>query len=234
MQTDTIKGMLGALALVLGLTLDTAAHANQGQSWEFEVLLNDRKIGYHSFDLETLDGRQVLQTAADFKVRFLFINAFRYQHRNTEIWSDNCLESIDAVTDYNGDDLFVRGEKDGGDFTVASTNQREALDGCVRTFAYWNPAILDEQRLLNSQTGEYEEVSVTLEGPDSVEVGDETVAAVRYTLESPAGDIKLWYARDDLRWLALEAPAEGGRTIRYRPLSVPEGLPEPLLLASNR
>lgn len=234
MHSNIIKGMLVVLALTLGLAPVTAAHANQDQSWEFEVLLNDRKIGYHSFDLETLDGRQVLRTAADFKVRFLFINAFRYQHRNTEIWSDNCLESIDAVTDYNGDDLFVRGTREDDDFRVASTNQSEALDGCIRTFAYWNPAILNEQRLLNSQTGEYEEVSVTLDGADRVEVGNETVAAVRYKLESPAGDIKLWYSRDDLRWLALEAPAEGGRTIRYRPLSVPERSPEPQLLASNR
>ena len=48
------------------------------------------------------------------------------------------------------------------------------------------------------------------------------VEAVRYRLNAKAGAITLWYSNDESRrWLALEAPAKGGRKIRYVPVQVP-------------
>ena len=54
----------------------------------------------------------------------------------------------------------------------------------------------------------------------TVDVDGTPVEALRYTLSTERGDIRLWYSRDGL-WLALEAPAKGGRTLRYRALQVP-------------
>jgi hypothetical protein len=92
----------------------------------------------------------------------------------------------------------------------------------VQTFAYWNPEVLESQQLLNSQTGVYEDVTVTLEGPDQVSVGGNPVDALRYRLSAQAGDIKLWYSSEGKTWLGLEAPAKGGRKIRYQAVVVPD------------
>jgi hypothetical protein len=59
------------------------------------------------------------------------------------------------------------------------------------------------------------------------------IDALRYSLETPGGEIKLWYASEDRRWLALEAPARGERKIRYVPRQVPPRPPQGVLLASN-
>ena len=92
---------------------------------------------------------------------------------------------------------------------------------CVRTFAYWNPAILDAERLLNSQTGEFAEVTVRSNGPQTLDIGPHRVAAEKYTIESGEGPIRLWYAPGGQHWLALEADLESGRTLRYVPLVLP-------------
>ena len=76
--------------------------------------------------------------------------------------------------------------------------------------------------MLNSQTGDYEHVSVTLEGPDQISVAGQLVDALRYPLSAQAGDIKLWYSTIDKTWLGLEAPAKGGRKIIYKAVAVPE------------
>ena len=89
------------------------------------------------------------------------------------------------------------------------------------TFAYWNPAFLTENKLLNSQTGEYEDVTITRVGEESIQVNDETLAAVKYLIDLKAGPITLWYGARDFRWLALESVAAGGRTLRYDPLMIP-------------
>lgn len=56
------------------------------QEWNFKVYLDDSEIGYHSFRLiEGQDQRQ-LESQADFRVKFLFVTAYRYQHENVETW----------------------------------------------------------------------------------------------------------------------------------------------------
>lgn len=224
-----------ALVIVASGTLQSpsAAAASDADTWRFEVLLDNKQIGYHEFRVADSGARQVLETEARFDVKFLFITAFRYRHRNTEIWDDGCLLSIDAATDNNGDRLAVNGEQLGDTFRVSRDSGDATLGRCVRTFAYWNPEILDAERLLNSQTGEYEAVSVTREGEDEVLVAGRPVDAIRYRLEAEAGDITLWYSDDAAkRWLQLEAPARGGRTLRYRPLRVPAA-PQDELTASR-
>jgi hypothetical protein len=81
------------------------------------------------------------------------------------------------------------------------------------SFAYWDPRILRATRLLNSQTGELLPVSVAERGTERVNVAGRNVAATRHRLSAPNLQIDLWYA--DGRWVALEAPTPGGRTLRY-------------------
>ncbi len=211
------------VGLVLAATTALAAlpAAAADRNWEFEVSLDDRKIGYHTFVLSEEGDRRVLETEAAFDVKLLFVTAFRYRHSNVEVWDDGCLESINARTDSNGKTFEVRGTRKAQRLTVMRSNGDDELEECVRTFAYWNPAVLGAERLLNSQTGEYESVSVVAEGDDSVEFDGVPVPAKRFRLSTKGGDIKLWYSADMSCWLALEAPAKGGRTIRYRPLRLP-------------
>ena len=190
--------------------------------WQFEVLLNDKPIGFHSFSLTGDGERQTLTTEAQFDVKFLFINAFRYRHDNTEIWGNGCLDSINATTDSNGDCLSVRGQRLEDSFRLEGQPAEPLPGECIQTFAYWNPDILDSSRLLNSQTGELEDVTVIQENLDAVDINGKTVEAIRYRLLAKSGAITLWYSNDESRrWLALEAPAKGGRTLRYIPVRIP-------------
>ncbi len=223
---------LALLVMLLGASAAAPAAAST-LDWRFQVSLDGKDIGFHEFTVRDEGERRVLETRAEFDVKFLFINAFSYRHRNTEIWRDGCVTRIDAETNSNGDRLIVRGEREEGGFSVVDNDGEETLPACVQTFAYWNPDVLDAGRLLNSQTGEYEDVNVTLEGEDTIDVDGEPVEALRYRLEARGGDIRLWYSAGDRIWLALEAPAKGGRTIRYRPLAVPAA-PGDVLLAENR
>jgi hypothetical protein len=215
---------LGGLLLALAAFLAAQTAMASDRSWEFEVSLDNRKIGYHTFDLSEDGDRRVLETEAAFDVKLLFVTAFRYRHSNVEVWDDGCLESINAVTDSNGKVFEVRGTRKAQRLTVMRSNGDDELEECVRTFAYWDPAVLGAERLLNSQTGEYESVTVVADGDDTVDVAGTSVPAKRFTLSTKSGDIKLWYSDDMRCWLALEAPARGGRTIRYQPVRLPADL----------
>jgi hypothetical protein len=227
-----VAAALAALMLLVAAP-SAAPAADATLDWRFQVSLDGKDIGFHEFTVKEQGERRVLETRAEFDVKFLFINAFRYRHQNTEVWREGCLASIDAKTNRNGDTLVVRGERQEDGFSVVDSGGEKTLPRCVQTFAYWNPDVLEAGRLLNSQTGEYEDVEAVLEGEDRIEVDGEPVEALRYRLEARAGDITLWYSAQERVWLALEAPARGGRTIRYEPVNVPEA-PANVLLAENR
>jgi hypothetical protein len=218
----TVQSLVAAAALSMIWHASTASAETFQAVWQFEVLLNDKPIGFHSFSLTGDGERQTLTTEAQFDVKFLFVNAFRYRHDNTEIWGNGCLDSINATTDSNGNFLSVRGQRLEDSFRLEGQPAEPLPGECIQTFAYWNPDILDSSRLLNSQTGELEDVTVIREILDIVDINGTTVEAIRYRLLTKSGAITLWYSNDESRrWLALEAPAKGGRTLRYIPVRIP-------------
>lgn len=211
-----------ALAALLFGLFATPLAADDADRWLFRVYLDDREIGYHEFSVTERDNQRIVETSARFDVRFLIFNAYSYDHRNRETWSGECLLGLESVTDDNGTEYRVTGEAGANGFLLEVNRDAEKIGSdCVRSFAYWNPAILDAQRLLNSQTGEMTPVTVRATGADTLEIGPHRVAAESYTIETGDGPIRLWYSPGSRHWLALEAETAGGRTLRYVPLILP-------------
>ena len=204
-----------ALAILLAAAVPVDANSTTAaRSWDFSVLLDGSKIGYHRFELTQTEGQRWLRSEAKFDVRVLFFNAFRYRHTNTEVWSDGCLENIKASTQANGKKLAVTGSRVDDRFVINDGDATSALQDCVMTFAYWNPEFLQQPRLLDPQSGEYLEVEVEPVGQQAIVVRGEEVAASVYRVKAKKMELTVWYSQDD-EWLALESVAKGGRIIRY-------------------
>jgi len=205
--------ILAALTLTTASTL-AGASSMTDTTLNFRVLLDGDPIGQHRFELRgSGDSREVV-SQADFKVRFLFVDVYRYQHKATERWRGDCLVSMDARTDDNGDIEIVDASRRGGGLAVTANNRQEFYEGCVRSFAYWNPTILDGGRLLNAQTGQYMPIRVQPLGEENIPVMGRTIPTERYRLTGQGVQIDLWYTRDQ-QWVALESSTGDGRRLRY-------------------
>ncbi len=149
-------------------------------------------------------------------MKFLFVKAYDYAHRNEEIWNGTCLARLHSSTDDNGTPYNVEASRQREGFVVRSAGRREQFSGCVRSFAYWSPeALRGVDRLLNPQTGEYVAVRLRYVGRDTVDAGGASVNADRYRLEGADLSIDLWYAGGE-EWVALESQAANGARLRYR------------------
>ena len=186
---------------------------SNAKEWNFRVYLGDSAIGEHVYRLTEQGGRKTLVTEADFKVRFLFFTAYRYQHSNTETWQDDCLEQIESRTDANGRILNVRGLRGPQGFLIDQPDTH-ALPGCVKSFAYWDHDILAEDALLNPQTGELTPVDIRLVSEETLKVRGREVPARKYRLLTRDLALDVWYS-DANEWLALESTTKDGRTLRY-------------------
>lgn len=217
--------------LLAAMVLPTAGHARSPEPasstsgtdrWEFRVTLDDREIGYHHFERSQSGRTEQVDIEARFKVRFMFITAYNYAHDNIETWDGNCLTSIESTTNDNGTDYTISGVDSHNGFSLVRNKESASLgQDCVQTFAYWNPDILDADTLLNAQTGQQQPVDIVLRGERTIELNGVDVPSNEYVISTPDGDIAVWYAQENQQWLGLETLTDGGRVLRYEPLTVP-------------
>ena len=206
--------MIGLFSLALISTAPAQHRENAVANWDFDVYLDDKKVGKHSFTVSEVGGMKQVQSEANLNVKIFFISAYRYEHSAAESWLENCLVEFDASTNTNGERTQVSGEQTSTGFVVEKGDSPIELPECVMTFAYWNAEFLEQPRLLNPQTGEYVDVHVEEVGNELLQVRGQPVAATRFSLTAREVDLTLWYSSDD-EWLALESVAKGGHIIRY-------------------
>jgi hypothetical protein len=188
--------------------------STQGDSWRFQVFLDNREVGFHEFRLAQAGEFQQMHSIASFEYKLFFVRLFHYEHENREIWSGDCLQRIDSQTDMNGKPYKVNGRIETGEFRVDMNSGEVALPECVMSFAYWNPTFLKQRRLLNTQDGEYLDIEVSDPVYEELEVKGERLPSWRYRLAAGDRNVDLWYSNDD-EWLALESEVQGGRLLRY-------------------
>ena len=199
---------------VLLLAVVNPLSASEVRTWNFDVLLDDSRIGSHRFEVMPVGEGLRVTSDARFDVRFLFFNAFRYRHSNTELWQDDCLSEFSSQTRMNRERIEVTGTSGTNGLVVNDGERTSELDACVMSFAYWNPEFLQQERLLNPQDGRYLDVNVDELPSQVISVRGEDVDARVYRIRAEKVQVTLWYSSDD-EWLALESVAKGGRILRY-------------------
>jgi hypothetical protein len=194
-----------------------ASQAVSAKEWAFDVYLDKSKIGQHTFNL---DNANELTSKAKFNVKVLFINAYQYDHKAVEKWQGDCLSSLEAHTLENKVITDVKGKLIEPNFVVDDGKNKQSLPACSMTFAYWNPKILTQTKLLNPQNAEWLDTKITKLGSETIEVKGKNIEATHYKLDgSLAGKnklkIELWYnANND--WVALQSITPEGYSINYK------------------
>jgi hypothetical protein len=209
-RTRNTVGVLGALLISTGSAIASPSQ----QTLRFKVYLDQSPIGEHNFELTAGDSGKRVVSRAEFDVKLLFFNAYRYRHESREQWRDGCLERIQATTDDNGTDYRVQGRRIADTLSLQVNGKSERLPACVSTFAYWEPDFLKRPVLLNPQTGELVDVELEAQGWERKRVGGREVDARRYRLRADDLDISLWYTTEGA-WIGLESDTGKGKMLRY-------------------
>ena len=183
----------------------------EAQSWNFGVSMDGKPIGTHQFVLsEKENNQQILKSDAKFNIKILSISFFKYHHQANETWENNCLKKLEAKTQENSKTTVVKGLQEKAAFKISAPASAEINAECVMTFAYWNPKILQQKKLLNPQTGDYLSANISSLGQESILVKGQNVKANHYKIDTAKFKIDIWYGQDD-EWLALQSLTEDGR-----------------------
>lgn len=200
------------LTLIL-LFFGCLAHAEE---WAFDVHLDKAKIGKHTFTLNN----NTLTSLAKFKVKVLFINAYQYDHISKELWNKDCLAEIEVDTTEDKLNTKVKGKKTNNGFEISDGKLIQTLPACPMTFAYWNPKILTQTKLLNPQNAEYLDTTFVKLENETINVKGKMVETTHYKLKGALNgknklNIELWYNQKN-EWVALKSTTPEGYIITYK------------------
>jgi len=191
-----MKKIIGAVALVI-------SNLAFAEEWNFDAILNDKVIGQHTFIYEN----EKTISNANFKFEYLFMD-FIYQHKSTETWQDGCLKTIASNTDDDGDLYEVSGYSATDQFLVTTNNETAALPLCVMTFAYGNPKILEQKKLMNSQNGKYLDVDIQFLREENHMVKGKDILTDLWQIKAKSDDgdllVHLWYDKN-MNWVSLKS-----------------------------
>lgn len=184
------------------------------QSYDFKVFLGKDEIGRQRFDVSSEGERTQIRVDAQFTVKFLYIPVYTYRHTNLESWEGACLRQIRSETDDNGDAFLVDGIYRNGQMHLQTRDGNWNAEGCVKTFAYWNPEWIVSDRLLNSQTGELQAVEIRVLGEETIPVLGIPTPTTHRRIITNKFTIDLWYTLSG-RWVALQSTTAKGNVLRY-------------------
>jgi hypothetical protein len=207
---------IALLAVTLSISVLTSSNA-LAKEWAFDVYLDKSNIGQHTFNLNEANE---LTSKAKFNVKVLFIQAYQYDHKAVEKWNADCLTSLEAHTVENKVTSDVKGKLSESAFVVDDGKNKQKLPSCSMTFAYWNPKIIEQSKLLNPQNAEWLDTKFTKIGMETIDVKGKKIDAMHYKLDGSLDGknklkIELWYTADN-DWVALKSITPEGYTINYK------------------
>lgn len=201
------------LTLAASFLLCAVPLPTEAREFDFTVYLGNKEIGRQTFTLNE-DGKETrVRIEAAFDVKLLFFTAYRYRHTNEETWVDGCLKGMSSATSDGGEEFFVSTEREGNLLRVTNREGTENFEGCIRSYVYWDLSLLKGSKLLNSQTGKMDRVSIEDLGQQTIDVRGVPTQTVCRRIVNDEFTIVLWYDGDD--WVALESTTAGGDRLYY-------------------
>lgn len=203
---------LAAAILLSALLTATGALARE---WHFDVSVDGFPIGTHDITLEDKGNLRSARGDMRFRVSLLGFEAGSYEQHEEETWQADCLTRIVTRTVEKGAVTTVAGRLEGGSFVIDGAGTKQRLPSCVMSFAYWNPQVLKQPKLVNVQTGAWTPINVRDLGKEAYSVRGASVDATHYRIDTARNKIDVWYSPEG-EWIGLRSTSHEGHVLNYR------------------
>jgi hypothetical protein len=191
--------------------------AGQGsRTYAFKAFLDGQPIGEHTFTVVAEGDAYRVTSAADFRVKIMGFTAYRHRHRAEETWAGDCLTGLSSSTDDDGKAESVKLVAMAGANQITTHAGTASEPGCLMSYAYWNPAMRRQARLLNPQTGHVDAVTIERVAEGRVAVGATEVDASDWRITGGRSPIDVWISAQG-EWVGLDSMVDKGRhQLTYR------------------
>ncbi|MEQ9638809.1 MAG: DUF6134 family protein [Alphaproteobacteria bacterium] len=201
-----------ALIVLLACGPAQAAVPDDGEL-VFDIIRNGDPIGTHRFRFERAGERVDVAIDIQIKVKVLLLTVYDYQHSNRETWENGQLVRLLTQTDDNGDPHRVDGQLTPAGFKVVSEANQHVMAEPVIPTSYWRTDTVNARQMLNTQTGELMNVTITPGSETRIKARGQEIEARHYVISGDL-DLEIWYDADDVL-VGLRFAGSDGSVIEY-------------------
>jgi len=178
---------------------------------EFEIFLNDKKIGFHKLFFQNIGNKIVVNTEIQMIVKLVgIIPVLKYFHKGNEIWIDNHFVEAKTSTKKNRRKFKFTAKRKESKIEIKSRKKVFLVNGDSLFTSYWNQNWLKKKVLFDTQHGKKRFISVEKKDFEKIKTSNSTIFAQRYkvtgTQDKPNGkkiDYDIWYD-DKGRWVKIK------------------------------
>jgi Domain of unknown function (DUF6134) len=188
-------GLAGVASPGLPAVAATLATAARPSNVRFVVMRGRSKIGLHTVQFRERPDGLAVHTVIDLAVKVMFITVFRYQHECEDVWVSGQLRSLRSRTIEDGNRYAVEATAEPGGIRVVGPGGPLVVGSrLLASNSFWNPRLVDQQRLIDAQYGGEIGLVVHRRGTESlVLAGPERIVADRFQILTPHFGGLLWY-----------------------------------------
>ena len=184
-----------------------------GKKILFDVFRSGEQIGHHQIDFFDNGINLKVSSTVRLRLNFLALFSYRYDYRSEAMWTDGQLDELEAMVDDDGEKSSVSAMRLGSRFNVKHGEHLYTTLAPLMPTNHWNSAVLKEKRVLNTLTGQINNVRLVPKVRESVETEHGSIMSTRYAYTGDL-DTEVWY--DDLgRWVKLRFRGSDGTPIEY-------------------
>lgn len=209
--------------LLLGCALAVALPPGPGaaEPWvppggklEFTIARDGSEIGRQVLTFTRDGARLTVDTRVEIAVKRFFVTVHRFERTARSVWRDGLVESYTASTDNNGKKSSLSIAARGDRLTIRANGQSRSVARMTKIPEFWNIDILSEKSVIDTVTGDVNEIAVSPPEKTVLEVGGRKIPARRFRVTGKAAR-DFWYD-DKGGLLQISRKARDGSTILTR------------------
>lgn len=184
-----------------------------GNEINFRVDRNGSPVGFHRVEFKKSSNGLIVKSLFEIKISFLFFTAYSYTYRSESLWQGDCLISLTASTNDDGDKSIVQAQFQEGQLQLRGPSGKTVTEPGLYPTNHWHSGILAQDRILNTITGYVNRIQIKNKGPAIILINGAKAQANHYVY---SGDLnnELWYDRAG-RWVKMRFLGNDGSTIEY-------------------
>ena len=207
------------LSLFSFKAISHVGHYKNFEYLEYELLRNNKSIGYHKYDFLRDNNTLSVSSEVSFKISKLGVDLYKYYAESKEVYKNNKFFQFVSKTNQNKKEKYVNISVDTSKNELiidgSSYKGSSPIDSIVGT--WWNHEMIKSKRQISAISGRVIDQTVTFVGKEKIQLGDKTYNALHFNFKSSDNTLPdnkklntdIWYDENTFLWLKAAFDKKG-------------------------
>ena len=224
-----MKNFLLSIAIFLLFSFKSSGHVDHYANFnylEYELLRNNKSIGYHKFNFIRNGNNLSVISEVSFKITKLGVDLYNYFAKSEEIYEGGVFTSYSSKTKQNKKDRFVNIKLDlaSKNLLIDGSSYKGEANKDFIVGTWWNHEIVQAKAQISGISGRIIRQTVTFIGKEDVTIGDKTYKTLHFNFKSSDETLPdskklntdIWYEEETNLWVKAAFDKTGYWEYRIR------------------